>query len=351
MNVSLADKLQINSSNINLLRFICAIAVIISHSFAVTQNRDDFVTVFSNGQCSLGGIAVAVFFFLSGLYVTKSLEKSKSIGSFMKKRCVRIFPQLWIVVIASVIAGLFLTNLTIKEYLTNGATYKYLLNMVFVPIHDLPGVFEGMPYQTVNGPLWTLPVEFACYIGLAILALIAIGIAKAKKRDKTNRMVLDVIAMVLIVIMYVAVLYLYPNSMYVTIARPIVVFLEGMLFYDFKDKIKLNWIVGILFLIALVALCKTPVFNIAFVILFPYGFLSIVLGLPQLAKNPTIFKISYEMYLVGWPIQQVLMYAFAKQGMTPMINWLITLPIDIVVGFGVYWLSELLIKKTTKKRV
>ena len=108
MNNRLSEKIKIKSSNINILRFICAIAVIICHSYAVTAGEEDFVSRYTGGQCNLGGVAVAVFFFLSGLYVSKSLDRTDSAWVFIKKRCDRIFPSLWTVVILSVILAVFL---------------------------------------------------------------------------------------------------------------------------------------------------------------------------------------------------------------------------------------------------
>ena len=85
MKTLLSDKLRLRSSNVNLLRFIAAIAVIICHSYAITSNREDLVSVYTNGQCNLGGIAVAVFFVLSGLYVARSLSKEHSTRTFFGK--------------------------------------------------------------------------------------------------------------------------------------------------------------------------------------------------------------------------------------------------------------------------
>ncbi len=71
---ALNEKLEIRSSNINVLKFICAIAVIIGHQSYIYAGKEDVLSQLSHGQCGIGGIAVAVFFFLSGLYVSKSLE-------------------------------------------------------------------------------------------------------------------------------------------------------------------------------------------------------------------------------------------------------------------------------------
>lgn len=76
--------------------------------------------------------------------------------------------------------------------------------------------------------------------------------------------------------------------------------------------------------------------------LFPYFILTVSLGIPQLKKAPQIFSSSYEMYLVGFPIQQTLIYATGN--MTPLSNWLIAVPLDIVVGYIFYILMKRIIR-------
>ena len=89
----------------------------------------------------------------------------------MKARAKRIFPFLWMVIILSVfILGPILTDLPLNAYFTNHVTWLYLLNGLFIPVHNLPGVFENcITMSTVNGALWTLSVEAICYAALFIL--------------------------------------------------------------------------------------------------------------------------------------------------------------------------------------
>ncbi len=347
---SLDEKLNIRSTNINIFKFICAISVIISHSYAITSGSEDFLTVITRGQCSLGGVAVAVFFLLSGLYVSKSLQRTdNSFFKYMSKRCERIFPQLWLVVILSLAMGAVLTTLPIVQYFLNMETYKYLLNGLLIPIHNLPGVFEGLPYQTVNGPLWTLPVEFCAYIVLGLLAVFSKLFFKEEAKEK--RVILDIIVFVLLTILLVIVYSVFGTEGIIFSAlRPFVIYFEGVLFYDFRTKIKLNPLIGMGLLILTGGLIFTPFFNLALVILFPYGMISLVLGLPQIRADLKVFMISYEMYLVGWPIQQIVIYIF-RGGMSPLSNWIVSVPIDIVLGSMLYFIVELITKRKVKKQI
>lgn len=338
MSGKLGDKINIKSSNINLLRFLCAIAVIISHSHAITLGQDDFVSKYTDGQCGLGKIAVSVFFFLSGLYVAKSLEKTKSINTFLKKRCIRIFPQLWIVVGSTIIIGIFLTTRSIYEYLICPKTYMYLLNAILIPVHNLPGVFENLPYSTVNGALWTMPVEFVCYIGLALIALLS-----NNKKVKNIKIKIEIFGFVVLFIFSIILQLRGTSNVLFSAIDPMVIFFEGVLFYEYRNNIKLNVFIAILLLIILVLLGKTPFFNIGLILILPYIIIGIALGLPQIKWNCRLFMISYEMYLIGWPIQQIIRMNI--NDISPFENWLFTLPIDICLAWLLYVMTDRVIKK------
>ena len=56
-------------------------------------------------------------------------------------------------------------------------TRDYLRNIGLYVIYPLPGVFEGLPHsaRSVNGSLWTLPVEFAMYLIVALVGVVCRG--------------------------------------------------------------------------------------------------------------------------------------------------------------------------------
>ena len=76
---------------------------------------------------SLGGLAVGVFFLFGGYLIAKSCETSVTPGTFFRKRCLRIFPELVIVVVAmTFIVGPVVSNLDIETYLKSPETYIYI---------------------------------------------------------------------------------------------------------------------------------------------------------------------------------------------------------------------------------
>ena len=355
MNKPLSELLNIKSTNVNLLKFICAILVIVGHANPITGTGVDILTQYTGGECSFGGLAVGVFFFLSGLYVTKSLSKTANLKKYIFKRAERIFPQLIVVILLSAfVLGPILTNLSLGTYFASSGTYLYLLNSLLVPIHNLPGVFEGLPYQTVNGPLWTLPVEFACYLMLLAISLVLVLITRYKEHknlsgivDSKAFRVLLWVGVIAVFLGFIAVFYVLKNEFLVSVVRPVVIFIEGALFYQYRDKIKVNWSVGLVMALILVLSGLAGLFSIGMILFLPYITISLTLGIPQIKVDWTIFKISYEMYLVGWPIQQILMNAF-NGNMTAYKNVLLTIPFDIAIALVLYKIINILTAKLSR---
>ena len=87
------------SSNVGLIKFIAAIMVILSHAFPLSSGSSDneWMLWLTRGQYTMGGVAVAVFFFYSGLLVTKSFLKDPKAGKYFGGRSKRIVPPsfLW----------------------------------------------------------------------------------------------------------------------------------------------------------------------------------------------------------------------------------------------------------------
>lgn len=336
--MSLEEGVKIRSANINLLRFICAILVIICHASAVAENDTDILSKWLGNQANLGGVAVAVFFFLSGLYVSKSISNSNNIKDYFIKRCKRIFPQLWIVVLScTFVIGPLVTNLSALQYFKSSETYKYLFNMFLIPVHNLPGVFINHYYTTVNGPLWTMPIEFMCYIVLAVIFFGQVH-THIGKRGPTYFAITT-----LAYFIYLIIVILVKNEFLITVCRPIICFFVGMTAYEYRDKIKLSPILGIVSLIILFLLKVNPIFNLFMVFVIPYAVCSIALGMPQIPAKGKLFNCSYEMYLLGWPIQQLLINGMGR--MSAIMNWVIAVPIDIIIGFCLYELTEMILNK------
>lgn len=165
-------------NNFNLLRFVAATAVLVSHSFALATGDPSSEPFRKLLGLSLGDIAVSVFFATSGFLVCGSLLTKKSATDFFVARALRIYPALWVAVLLTVIAsGLLFTELSASAFFAQRGTWRYALsNMLMLggETYDLPGTFSKLPIKgAINGSLWSLPVEIRMYLllGFSWIAL------------------------------------------------------------------------------------------------------------------------------------------------------------------------------------
>lgn len=142
------------------VRLVCCLVVMYEHCVVLGGVRLPCL--------NLRGIAVDVFFILSGFWVTISFLQSGSVKEYALKRVRRIFPQYALVVSACAVLLFSFSRLPLREYVSSAGLWKYLaanfctLNFLHP---NLPGVFEGLPLGgSVNGSLWTIKVEIGFYI-------------------------------------------------------------------------------------------------------------------------------------------------------------------------------------------
>lgn len=296
----LCDFSKSRDNNLNIMRVIAAVLVIACHSVPICKGAayEDVVGTITGGILNLGGIAVGFFFVTGGYLIAQSAERKKRATKFFKARVTRIFPPLfWVVIISIFVIGPLCTSLSLGEYFTNVQTYKYFLNACLIPIHNLPGVFQGNMYQdVVNGPLWTLPIEFFCYIGCFVVY--KLGLFDKKKFKFT---------IPLFVICTVSFFCLFGNNIVlVRIVRPILLYYIGIAFYIFRDVIVIDIRLGFLCIIAFIGVLLLGFSNIAMLVFFPYAVFCLGFGIRREKYSSGNREISYGMYLWGWPVQQML---------------------------------------------
>lgn len=323
------------SYNLNFLRFIAALVVIISHAYPLSLGIDhsDFMTSFSNNKLGLGGIAVGVFFFSSGLLVSKSVENKNTIKKYFEARCLRIFPPLILIVLLSIfLLGPIFTNLSLYEYFVNPNTYLYIRNAILLPFHNLPGVFDGNIYgSVVNGALWTLPVEFLCYIGLFICYKLNL------MNKKIMKYTIPLFVIVMILCFYSEFLIFITIRQFV---QPVFIFYVGMLCYVYRDKITLNKVVALMFCGLWIVLVYLNLSEIAMIVIFPYIILTFIYSDKQCSKSLSrLGDYSYGIYLCGFPVQQIIVN-LNNGHMSAVLNYLIAIPIACVIGIVIYNIAE-----------
>lgn len=175
---------QGRDNNFNLIRFVAAFAVLVSHSFPLTTGSQNSEPLRAAYGLTSGDVAVDVFFVTSGFLVTASLYARKSTLSFVWARALRIFPALWVMLTFAIFGiGLGLTTLGPRQYLVAHQTWKFAAEnatLVKSIAYTLPGVFSSNPLHAVNGSLWSLRPEVDMYGALVCLWIVS-ALAKAKR--------------------------------------------------------------------------------------------------------------------------------------------------------------------------
>lgn len=155
-------------NSFDFMRFAAALAVLFSHHGSLSGIREPRLPLFDD---SLGGVAVCVFFAMSGYLICLSLQRDSRLSSFAAARVLRILPNL---VVALAVSS-FAMMIAFDNYANWQAHVHYVwrnLQMFFYGVqYGVPGVLEGAPHPTINGSLWTLPYEVWLYALLFCLFL------------------------------------------------------------------------------------------------------------------------------------------------------------------------------------
>lgn len=163
------------SNLFDFLRLVAASLVLLGHGALLWDRRGDAFSAWS-GLGDLGRVGVTMFFAISGYWVCASWQNSRGPLQFAANRALRIFPGLLACVVLCAFAlGPALTTWPPASYFGDGRTWAYLANAWLSLRWDLPGLFEANPYpRSVNGSLWTLPIEVEAYAALGLLGLLGL---------------------------------------------------------------------------------------------------------------------------------------------------------------------------------
>lgn len=337
-NVSLNEVVTKRENNLNMIKIMAAIMVIVGHSYAFAGGYEkyDWLYVLTDGHGDLGAFAVYIFFFYSGLLITQSIMRNSNTMFFWKRRIKRIYPAFALVTLSIVlVAAPFFTTLNPVEYYTNGETYQYLWNLVFLTQHNLPGVFVGNVYGTsVNGPIWTIRVEVFCYLLCFVYAKLGL---LHKKRTGIS------------VILYFMVIAGFGYAAFrgvegsLAVLMPITMFFVGMLYSVYGENIRLSK-AGMWFsLVGFIGGILLHQVILACVVFLPYILCCVAFGIKNYGKYVKGFdrlgQCSYEIYLWGGFVGQAVTYMCGGY-MSEYLNMLITIPVSIILGYATHKILE-----------
>jgi peptidoglycan/LPS O-acetylase OafA/YrhL len=321
---SLGDLSQGRDNNLNLIRALAALAVLVSHAYPISLGsgaQEPLKALFGH---TLGSLAVYVFFIISGFLIAMSFARSRSTGRFVLARVLRLFPGLIVSMsLIALIMGPFVTTLAPLAYLTDPQTWTSILRNVTLikPQFTLPGVFETQPFTGVQGSIWTLFHEVACYVGVLIL-----GVTGLLQRRSLATLILAlyiagwVVTTALGIEIHPRVEKLYKLS---------VPFMLGTVIFLWQDRI----VMSIFGVIATAALCwalhGTALYDLALFVALAYAtfWLAYVPGGILRAYN-RLGDYSYGIYIYAFPMQGLAVWLYGPQ--SPMINMMIALPLTLI---------------------
>ena len=326
------------SNNFDFLRLLFSLFVIVTHSYSLSGlPEEDALFHITNGQLIFSYTGVCGFFIISGFLVFRSLENSKDLFDFFKRRVFRIFPALFVVLVLSAfVLGPLLCNKV--DYFSDPSVWRYVpthLQLIIGYNNDaINGVFENNPSTpTINGSLWTISYEFLFYAALSVLILI-----------RNKKTALKIILSAFYIFLFAVMLFSKVSLDQIYIPKTNFSFLNldqfGLFFtagavlavFDFdKFNYRHQSIIVSLLLIAvsmyfhffyLVQHILLPLLIISFGTL-SFKFISEI-------KNRAGGDYSYGTYLWGYVVLQTIIYLFHPSRIVLM---LIAVPVSI--GFGI----------------
>lgn len=321
-------------SNLDVIRVVAALAVLVGHGVTLTAREE--IPILGLSMSSLG---VMVFFVISGWLIAGSWNRNPNPSVYFVNRALRIFPALIAVTVLTVfVLGPLVTSLSPGEYFTASGTWQYLGNAALWTQFGLPGVFESTPFPgVVNGSLWTLPVEFGCYVGIALLGVVP---RRARIWWAAATAVLGIAAFALVSREHISFgAYTSETAMLVAF------FAAGAFLRYLADRIgHRRWIrvdvaAGLLVLNILSGYFGPLQHSFVAWVLLPYITLAFGLASTPIIRRASRFgDFSYGLYLWAFPVQQVVV--MLVPGIPFIINTAIVTLVTGVLAVASWWLIE-----------
>lgn len=322
----------LQSNWLDWFRLGFALLVMFSHSYVLTQGpiAADPLLRLSQGQKTLGSLAVDGFFIISGFLIVRSWLHSSSMQDFLRKRVLRIHPgyaaascfSLGLALLGSAEPLHYLYEIPWRQFLVG------LFSLGYGAL-DVPGAFVGNPYGGVNASLWTIQIEFWAYLGVAAYGLFGLF------RIRT----LWILLALSVLLVYLAKIFFRGGDADAW-WRFGCMFVAGASVYLLRDLIPRSRVLLTLTLIALTAgIAVRPWFNALLPIAAPYALFYVALRpTPPWASMTKRCDLSYGLYLFAYPVQQAFVYFFGIR--TPLVLFLCSAPVVLLCATASWFYIE-----------
>lgn len=333
---SLNEVFDPRANSLNALRLVFATTVLVSHSFAIgglgPEPRIGGVTIAS--------LAVDGFFVISGYLITMSRLRSRSLGSYARRRFLRIYPGLWVNLLVTVALIVPLLLWLEDDHTTLGNVARYMQNVILPRADRVDWISSRGPLSgIINGSLWTLQWEIAGYVALGVLG--SIGLLGRRAAILSAMAAFTVLAAVEGAADVPAL-----NGWYATNGiRFGLLFLAGASIFLLREKLSARAPIAAAAAVTLIlSLLVLPDYRVVGAV--PLAYLCIWLGarLPlsrlgasRRRRQPD--DLSYGVYVYAFPLQQVV-WALLGTGANPLLF----IGLSLLFTFPVAFLSWRLIE-------
>lgn len=319
--------LRKENNNLDLIRLILASMVIYGHApvFVNATGQTDFIAKYLHFTYS-GNLAVLTFFLISGLLVSNSLFTKANWKVYIISRIFRLLPGLMFVSLCTIIICSYFSNENFLTYISHSLDYVYKNAILEIQyeINNVSFMRDNYPMpqyaNTINGSLWTIPLEFKMY-------LMMLGIWFVSRCFAQTKIVLYGLLIGMVYPLFI------PESVLggAETLYMIPAFFMGSILAIEKKNINLNMYLPI----SLIILGKCIDHNaIVGNLLVMFGATLIFVWLAScrfLQKFRFSHDISYGVYLWGWPIEQLIGYFFPYLGYYKFL--LLSLPVTFLLAY------------------
>jgi peptidoglycan/LPS O-acetylase OafA/YrhL len=311
--LSLAEAFDPRANSIGFLRWLMAILVIFAHAgpLAGFYGGKDLGTTISSEQ-SLGGVAVAGFFFFSGYLITQSRRGRSTIFRYFWRRSLRIFPAFWLALLGTAFA--LAPIAWIKETgsiegfwgADTESPLTYFIHNMWLDLgqRNIAGMGGSLPLAELgardwNGSAWTLIYEFKAYILVGFMGLFGI---------LGHRFLATAVASAIIVLNactwagvgdLAAIHPALGNAFNVMFLAP---FAFGMLFALWGEKIPIDDRLAVFGLVVALVTYDVGGWNIYGQFGFCYVLMWFAIRATRLNNWERFGDLSYGVYIYAWPL-------------------------------------------------
>lgn len=287
-------------NNMGMVRYVLALGVLISHFNELSGGHIWWPVSSYN--------AVGGFFALSGFLLAGSWLRNPHLKLYICARARRILPAYWSVVLFFAVALCFVSSAS--DYFLNPLFWKYLAaNLAFLNFlqPNLPGVFDMLDVNAVNGSLWTMKVEWFLYFSLPLVSWFLV---RYSRRPVAVLGVVYIMSVAYRLFFY----YLFCNTgdkIYEILSRQflgqMMYFYSGVfVYYYFSYFMRYRWWVALASFI--LAYMDYP-FEWMDILVEPVAVSFLVIWFSMVGRWGGIFgkqdNLSYEIYLIHFPVVQL----------------------------------------------